>query len=228
MNLYDHLGTSIRSTTPWLTAQRWTRRLMADVCEGNSALKAVRHPLGFLCFPAWRGAGLGVCIHVWTENPRAVPTTSAVHAHSWDLFSIVLYGSVGNEIIDIDHAPAHPTHRLFEVRSGSDGDLMLATSELVTAQTRSRQRVRAGQAYALSAGAFHISDVPSEAVTMVLGIDRLGAPDLSLGSLSATDHRVRRTACTSTETRRIAGAVLTRLASIGPETGQIRSERVRS
>ncbi len=92
---------------------------MAGVADGSSDLTAVRHPLGFLCFPVLRGDNLGVCVHIWTEGVRAEPTTSPMHAHSWDLVSYVLYGTVRNDIIELTDGT---DQRVFEVRSGQAGD----------------------------------------------------------------------------------------------------------
>ncbi|WP_141717982.1 hypothetical protein [Nocardia altamirensis] len=201
----------IGSETAAPEVRRWARELLAAIVDGRSALTAVRHPLGFLCFPAWRGVGLGICVHVWTEGVRAEPTTSPMHAHSWDLLSTVLYGTVGNEILDVDTAAARPTHRLFEIHSAADGDLVRATRRLVTYRIRSHEQFHRGEVYTLPHGAFHVSDVRGEAATVVLGEDRRDRPDLSLGTLATTDHWVHRISCTPTETRRAARTVLANL-----------------
>ncbi|WP_280445076.1 hypothetical protein [Nocardia brasiliensis] len=211
MNEYARLRTLLAAEDAANAVRRWARDVLAGVVDGSADLTAVRHPLGFLCFPVWRGEGLGVCVHVWTEGGHAEPTTSPMHAHSWDLLSTVLYGTVGNEILEIDSAPACPTHRLFEIQSAADGDLVRATQRLVTYRTRSREEFRAGEVYTLPHGAFHVSDVRGAAATVVLGEDNRGHPDLSLGTLATTDHWVYRTPCTPTESRSAAQTVLDHL-----------------
>ncbi|GAA5053966.1 hypothetical protein [Nocardia callitridis] len=215
MDEYDRLHALVAATSG-RAVRAWARDFLTEVFEGRRDLVAIRHPLGFLCFPAWRGGGRGVCIHVWTEGVRADSTTSAMHAHSWDLLSIVLYGTVGNQILDVDDADDDtafaPTHRLFEVHSGSEGDLVRATPRAVGYRTRSTEHFRAGQVYTLRNGAFHRSDVRGEAATVVLGTDRVGTADLSLGTFGTGDHRVRRTPCTRSETRGAARTVLTHLS----------------
>ncbi|MFE9576486.1 hypothetical protein ACFYO1_08905 [Nocardia sp. NPDC006044] len=226
MNEYARLRTLIGSDHTGAAVRGWARGVLTDVVDGGSGLLAVRHPLGFLCFPAWRGDGLGICVHVWTEDVRADPTTSKVHAHSWDLLSTVLYGTVGNEIIEILGAPAPPTHRMFEIQSAADGDLVRATKRLVTYRTRSREHFHTGEVYTLPHGAFHVSDVRGEAATVVLGEDNLGRPDLSLGTPATTDHWVHRTLCTTDETRRAAHTVLAQLRNQSlPERLENRCER---
>ncbi|WP_330256554.1 hypothetical protein OG874_19530 [Nocardia sp. NBC_00565] len=211
MNDYARLRTLIGSDAAGPAVRRWTRDFMTAVLDGSAEVIAVRHPLGFLCFPAWRGDGFGVCVHVWTEGLRAYPTTSPMHAHSWDLLSVVLYGKVGNKILEVDSTPERPTHRVFEIHSAADGDVVRATAQLVAYRVRSSEHFRAGEVYTLPHGAFHVSDVQGEAATVALGEVRHGRPDRSLGTLATTDHRVHRTGCTPAETRRVAQTVLARL-----------------
>jgi hypothetical protein len=229
MTEYARLHTLIDSDAAATAVRRWTRTVLADVRAGRTELVAVRHPLGFLCFPVWRGGSrLGICVHVWTGGVRAHPTTSPMHAHSWDLLSVVLYGTVGNDILEIDSAPARPTHRLFEIHSAADGDLVRATARLVAYRTRSSERFRSGEVYTLPHGMFHVSNVGGEAATVVLGEDRRGTPDLSLGALATDDHWVRRTLCTATETRRAAQIVLDHLQDDAlPEQLENRCEQAR-
>ncbi|MGY4099197.1 hypothetical protein ACW2Q0_06505 [Nocardia sp. R16R-3T] len=211
MNDYARLRKLIGSDVAGPAVRRWARDFMTGVLAGRAEVGAVRHPLGFLCFPAWRDGGLGVCVHIWTDGLRSHPTTSAMHAHSWDLLSVVLYGEVGNEILEVDSAADRPTHRIFEIHSGADGDVVRATERMVRYRTRSSQRFRAGEVYTLPHGVFHLSDVRGEAATVVLGEVRPGRPDRSLGTPATTDHWVHRTGCTPIETRRAAQTVLDQL-----------------
>ncbi|QIS04844.1 hypothetical protein F5X71_23155 [Nocardia brasiliensis] len=211
MNEYARLRTLLALDDAANAVRDWAGAVLAGVADGSSELVAVRHPLGFLCFPVWRGEGRGVCVHVWTEGGYARPTTSPMHAHSWDLLSTVLYGTVGNEILEIDSAPSRPTHRMFEIQSAADGDLVRATPRLVAYRVRSREEFGAGEVYTLPHGAFHVSDVRGAAATVVLGEDNRGHPDLSLGTLATTDHWVHRTPCTPVESRGAARTVLDHL-----------------
>lgn len=236
MNDYDRLLTLIgsdaagrvtsseRRAVAGDTVRRWTYDLMTGVLGGRVEVTPVRHPLGFLCFPVWRGGGRGVCVHVWTAGLRAQPTTSPMHAHSWDLLSAVLYGRVGNQILDVTSATDRPTHRIFEIHSAADGDVVRATAQLVTCRTRSTEHFHSGEVYTLPHGVFHVSDVPGEAATVVLGEARPGRPDRSLGGLATADHWVHRTACTTTETRQAAETVLDHLSTL-PEQLEDRCER---
>src|SRR5690348_16595774 len=101
--------------------------MIREVAEGHRNLTAVRHPLGFLCFPVRRHDGDGVCVHLWTPGVAHTLTTSPMHAHSWDLISYVLYGSLRNQRISVTDALASPTHRIFEVHSRGDVDELRAT-----------------------------------------------------------------------------------------------------
>ena len=129
--------------------------MLREIAGGNAGLTAVRHPLGFLCFPAERLGGHGVCVHLWTPSVRQALTTSAMHAHSWDLTSYVLYGSLRNQHIGVTEAPATPTHRVFEVHSRGDTDELRATPRLVSCWPRTDRGYAAGEVYVLPAGEFH-------------------------------------------------------------------------
>ncbi|GAB2633403.1 hypothetical protein [Nocardia goodfellowii] len=211
MNLYARLRSSIASAAAAREVGTWVRDYLTPVAAGTALVPLVRHPLGFLCFPVWRGGDLGICLHVWAEGMRAQPTTSPVHAHSWDLLSIVLYGAVANDVFEVIEAPERPTHRVFEIQSGADGDLIRATSQVVAYHRRSHELFRAGDAYTLPHGVFHVSEVAGAAATVALGEYRHGKPDRSLGGLATDDHWVHRIPCTAAETRRVAQTVLDQL-----------------
>ncbi|MBH0779462.1 hypothetical protein [Nocardia bovistercoris] len=228
--MHDHLPARwpITSETTAADMRRWARAWLSDVVAGRGEVTAVRHPLGFLCFPVWRGGTLGICVHVWCDGVHARLTTSPIHAHSWDLVSFVLYGTVANEVVDVVDAAA-PTHRIFEVRSDEDGDLVRATPRLVRHRHRSRELFGRGDTYRLPRGVFHLSDVRGNAATVVLGDYRPDCPDRSLGAVLGEDHRVYRIRCTAEETRRFARVVLERLAdSNTPRELEDRCDQARS
>src|SRR5882757_10513589 len=85
-------------TARWVVPQ-WACGILGEVARGRTSITAMRHPLGFICIPVERAGDHGVCVHVWSGRlSRTSPTTSAMHAHSWDLISYVLYGSLRNEL----------------------------------------------------------------------------------------------------------------------------------
>jgi hypothetical protein len=216
VNEYARLHRLIASDAAGPGVRRWAGEYLSGITSGRVEVAAVRHPLGFWCFPAWRGAdGGGVCVHVWLAGVCGRPTTSPIHAHSWDLLSMVLYGTVGNDVVVIDRAAVPPSHRIFEIYSSADGDLVRATRRMVGCRIHARQHFRAGEVYTLPNGTFHVSDVQGDAATVVLGRSGYGGPDQSLGAPGLTDHRVCRTRCGAAETRRIATAALARLSKAG-------------
>jgi hypothetical protein len=203
------------------------------IVSGRRALRAVHHPLGFVCLPILRDGDDGVCVHVFGA-PGATPTgtetetgtgtgtgpdlpapdVSQVHCHSWDLTSTVLYGRLGNRRVDVDDTTREPTHRVFEVRSDPSGvDELRPTERLVRLLPGAEQTSARGQTYALPAGEFHTTVVPDgrPTATLVLGRTLPGRVDLSLGPLSAAGHRMVRRTCDATETARIARAALRRI-----------------
>jgi hypothetical protein len=195
-----------RGTRPELL-RGWVLTVLDDVAEGRRPLLAVRHPLGFTCLPVERAGPDGICVHAWPADPPPVqPTTSAMHSHSWDLLSHVLYGRVRNELIEVTDAPVDPAWRVYEVHSRGDVDEMAATDRLVSAVTATVESHSAGDSYALRAGGFHTSEVDrgQPAVTVALGRTTPGTCDLSLGAVDGHSHRIRRHRCDAAETARVA------------------------
>jgi hypothetical protein len=211
---YDEVYERILRRESGESAPDWALSVLNDIGEGYLTVTAVRHPLGFTCLPVVRDGPDGVCIHVWDGPPVAQPTTSAVHAHSWDLVSYVLYGRVRNETVTITDEPVAPTHRLFEVTSQGDLDEIRATRRLVRSTIRSAQTNDRAETYTVPAGQFHATVVPgNQAATVALGRTSPGTVDLSLGGLDMPTHRVRRRPCDRTATMRLARSVARRIAS---------------
>ena len=194
-----------------------TLSLMREIACGDLDMAAVRHPLGFLCFPAQRLDGHGVCVHLWAPGVRQALTTSPMHAHSWDLTSYVLYGSLRNQRIGVTDAPGSPTHRVFEVRSHGDADELHATARLVTARPVADSSHGAGAVYLLPAGEFHATVAPAgeEVATVVLSHSHAQGADLALGPVHVRSHTVTRSRCDAAETARAARTIADRLAAAG-------------
>ncbi|WP_219464341.1 hypothetical protein [Nonomuraea rhizosphaerae] len=161
----------------------------------KGGLRAVRHPLGFVCLPLERDGGDGVCLHLWSGAfGPAASTTSGIHCHSWDLVSHVLYGQMRNVHVLVTDAGRDATHRVFEVVSSAGGDRITPTGRTVRHETGLVEVFGAGDTYTLAAGRFHSSVVPEggEAATIALGSGRPGSRDLSLGPLDTAGHHVFR------------------------------------
>lgn len=194
---------------------RWASGVLGEVAQNRTSVVGVQHPLGFMCLPVDRTDEAGICVHVWSDSlPRASPTTSMVHAHSWDLTSYVLYGSVRNELIDVIDTPDEAEYRVFEIRSGEDVDEVRETPRLVRCEIRAAELNHPGDVYSLAAGIFHSTVVRGEAATVALGSSRPGTMDLSLGGINRKTHRVRRPRCDREETAHAARMVTERLAKI--------------
>jgi hypothetical protein len=192
----------------------WVRGVLGEITGSAAGIAAVRHPLGFICLPVRRSDEDGVCVHLWSRHLAGTrPTTSATHAHSWDLHSYVLFGQVQNELIEVTDEPVAGTQRIFEVHSLGEVDEIRATPRVVRQATREVQRNRTGDAYTLRAGNFHRSVVPPGVVTatVALGRTRSGLHDLSLGPLGGHTHRVARKRCDPDETARAVRAVTERI-----------------
>jgi hypothetical protein len=210
---YDDIAQSIRTGDAERTVPAMCLRTLTEIAEGRNPLRAVRHPLGFLCLPVQRAGELGVCVHVWTGAvAQASSSVSTVHSHSWDLVSFVLYGDVGNALMRVEDDSAG-THRVFEVHSRGDVDEILPTARLVRCLRQPLRVTSAGRTYRLTAGEFHESVLvgDSEAATVVLGRTRAEA-DLSLGPLDGPGHQIIRQRCSRGETEQAARIVVQKLA----------------
>ncbi|MFC4532919.1 hypothetical protein [Sphaerisporangium dianthi] len=190
-------------------------RLLLDIAAGRSAIRAVRHPLGFVCLPVERSGEHGVCVHLWSDDlPGVAATTSEIHCHSWDLVSYVLFGQVRNELAAIADRGPGASHRVFEVLSAGEVDSIRPTGRTVTYAPGASVAYRAGEVYTLRAGVFHRSVIPEGTVTatIALGSGRPGMADLSLGPLGTRAHRVVRRRCDDEETARAARLAAEHLA----------------
>jgi hypothetical protein len=214
MTTYDSFHRAMCNGTAKRDIPRWASDVLGEVAQNRTSVAGVRHPLGFVCLPVERTGKAGVCVHVWSDSlAYASPTTSTIHAHSWDLISYVLYGSVRNEVIDVIDAPDDASYRVFEIRSGGDVDEVRETPRLVRCQIRAAEFNHPGNIYSLAAGVFHTTVVQGEAATVALGNSR-GTRDLSLGGIDRTTHRVWRQRCDRDETAHAARVVTEQLAKI--------------
>jgi hypothetical protein len=225
MTNYDKLHQATRNGTARRTIPRWASGVLGDIARNATDVAGVRHPLGFVCLPIERTGELGICVHVWSDSlPRMSPTTSMIHAHSWDLTSYVLYGSVRNEVIDITDASDDAAYRVFEVRSGGDVDEMRETPRLVRCEVRTTELSHRGDVYSLTAGVFHATVVQGETATVALGSSRPGTMDLSLGGIDGKTHRVQRQRCDHDEAAQVVRVVTEQLAKISTVDQEDRGE----
>lgn len=211
MDTYTRLRSLLASASTKAAVRDWVHDYLVDVTTGRTDVTAVRHPLGFSCFPVWRHETLGICLHIWSADRPAPPITSMVHAHSWNLISHILYGTVVNEVIEVSADSGAGARRVFEVRSDAGGDTVCATPHSVRFRSRSREEFRSGDTYTLPHGVFHVTDVAGAAATIALGEHSPGALDLSLGEPATPDHRVERIPYSAERMRELARAVLDRL-----------------
>ena len=215
MTNYDRFHRAMLDGTAGQAVPRWASGVLDEVAHNRTSVAGVRHPLGFVCLPVERTGEAGVCVHVWSDSfPSASPTTSMMHAHSWDLISYVLYGSVRNEVINVTDAPDEAAYRVFEIRSEGDLDEVCETPQLVRCEIRATELNHRGDIYSLAAGVFHTTVVRGEAATVALGSGRPGILDLSLGGIDMKTHRVQRQRCDRNETAHAARVVTERLARI--------------
>lgn len=210
---YEELAAALRAERTALLRARAAAAL-AHIADGERELPAVRHPLGFLCLPLLRDGDRGICVHLFETGLDPEPDAAPMHAHSWDLSSHVLYGQVANLLVRTTGGGAHPTHRIFEIRSDPDGiDEIRPTSLLVRSRPGPRRTSSGGESYTLPAGEFHATVVTPghPAATLVLGLARPGGMDLSLGPLDGRAGRTVRRLCDQEQTAKTVRTALGRM-----------------
>ncbi|GAA3159954.1 MULTISPECIES: hypothetical protein [Streptomyces] len=211
---YDTLDRLLRPGTPREAPRAGITGVLEDIARGRRELRAVHHPLGFLCLPLVRDGARGVCVHLFGTGARPDPTAAPMHAHSWELRSYVLYGRVGNLPVTVTDAAHAPTHRIFEVISAPSGvDELRPTSRLVRCEPGPAAASGSGETYSLPAGEFHATVVTRDepAATLVLGRSLPGHTDLSLGPLHGRGHRTVRRLCGAEHTERTVRTALRRI-----------------
>ncbi|MEU6735958.1 hypothetical protein ABZ929_22670 [Streptomyces physcomitrii] len=137
-----------------------------------------------------------------------------VHAHSWSLTSLVLFGHVTNRSVRVVDDPVAPTHRVYEVMSSPDGtDEVRRTARLVRGEPDGFERSSIGDVYVVRPGEFHATVVSGgrPAATLVLGEKRSGHSDMALGPLSGKGRRSVREVCDRGETVVVVRAALRRI-----------------
>lgn len=215
---YDELEDALRAGPAPQGPREAVADVLGEIASGQRDLRAVEHPLGFLCLPVVRAGERGVCVHLFDGEATGAgaPTDAGVHAHSWELLSYVLYGHISNVPVRIsDPAPAPgPTHRVFEVHSAPDGtDELRPTERLVRSEPGPEHTSGGGETYTVAAGDFHSTVIRygEPAATLVLGRTRPGRSDLFLGPLHGRGHRTVRRLCGAEDTQRTVRAALRRV-----------------
>jgi hypothetical protein len=211
---YLYLSRAITEGRGPETIPLWSVEVLRMIAEGRRELRAAVHPLGFTCLPVIREGRYGVCVHAWLPGQEmAQPTTSPVHAHSWDLASYVLFGQLRNDLPHVVAAQSGAdVWRVLEIRSRGDADDIIPTQRLVHCEPgESAMNVR-DDVYTVPAGTFHSSaaDPTVPTVTVVLANAVVGGADLSLGSPGTPAHRVRRKRSGQAETAALARAIVDR------------------
>ncbi|MFJ4923014.1 hypothetical protein [Streptomyces sp. NPDC088725] len=211
---YDSLDRLLRPGATPDAARDSAAGALADIASGTRELRAVRHPLGFLCLPLVRDGTRGVCVHLFESGVPAEPTAAPMHAHSWELRSLVLYGQVINLPVCVRDRAPEPTHRVYEVHSEQSGvDELRPTSRLVRTEPGPVHTSSSGDTYSVRAGEFHATVVArgEPAATLVLGRSLPGRTDLSLGPLHGGGHRTVRRLCDAEHTERTVRTALRRV-----------------
>jgi hypothetical protein len=194
------------------TVEGWARTALPKIDLEQLSGPVVRHPLEFICMPLWRDEDLGLCLHVWPWEDR--DSSPVVHAHSWDLWSYVVCGTVINDVMSVRDEEENPEFGLYVVTSSGRVDEFQETGRMVACAPNERQEIPAGHVYRLSSGRFHRSGHRDFTVTLVLGEQREGLDNLVLGPTDGYhgDDLPRET-CSPDEARALIERIVARCRS---------------
>lgn len=215
------LGAMLRRRTDPSAIHEQAVTILEGLRDGRLEPPALRHPLGFIYVPLWRGDGATLRLHLWPAGPRPEPTTSPYHDHTWDLTSLVLYGLIENHLVEVDDAAPGAGFRMFEIHGAGSYDDIRDTGRHIRHRVRQIQRVAAGETYTMPAGLFHATYVPSgrQAATLVLAERRLRAPEHTIGTSGTASHSVTRMSCPAGDVAACAGAILRAMREPGTPRG---------
>jgi hypothetical protein len=163
------------------TAGEWAREALPAITPERLPASIVRHPLDFVCLPLYRNSTEGLCLHVWPQDEGTM--SSVVHAHSWDLWSYVVCGTVFHQIMHIHDDTGDPEYLVYRAKNVGGIDEIRATKRLVTCTPGDLQKVRAGQIYQLESGLFHRSGHQGLTATLVFGDHHEDRDNLVLGPI---------------------------------------------
>jgi hypothetical protein len=211
---FHGLDGAVRSGSAALVRRILWTAFLATIVSGERPLRAVHHPLGFVCLPVLRDADEGICVHVWPDTTSDRLATSNVHCHSWHLRSFVLEGTVHNQTFDLVDTADGPL-RVFVVNSAGGVDNIVSTDRLVDLKAAEPMSYHAGESYEMDAGIFHASPRlgSGTAVTVILGRQCPGAENLTLADRDARIRSSVRELFSAEETREIIRRVFPEYAA---------------
>jgi hypothetical protein len=185
---FDKLDTAVRKEGPAEVRRVLWDAFLSAVVSGERPLRAVRHPLGFVCLPVLRDdSPAGICVHIWSDgDPGDRLATSNVHCHSWHLLSYVLSGTVHNQTYDLaDNIDG--ASQVFVVKSVGGTDDIIATDRRVDVKATGLRSFHTGEYYEMPAGQFHASPRRGSgpAISVVLGVQSRGNDNLTLAEPGA-------------------------------------------
>jgi len=159
------------------------------------------HPLGFLYFELFRQQSLTVRLHIWPGRTlRQTIHVTPIHSHDWKLQSLVLCGTITNTVHCLRGSSIDPTHRVYRVFHNENIDYLVPTSQVGTVVEGSVTRLFQSDAYVVSAGELHSTEVDEATISATLLLathsPKLSAPEV-LGPLSGRPYTHRRPRCTS-------------------------------
>jgi len=130
------------------------------------------HPLGFIDIPLTQRSSLTkLSIHVWHPRfSKAQKPYQICHSHGWHLSSIVLTGSLQNEIFEVQDNPRGHA-RIHEIGYHGSTSYSSATSRRVTAAIAETEQYSIGDTYTLPSDQYHWTSTPNSLLVTLMCSD---------------------------------------------------------
>ncbi|HEX6077455.1 MAG TPA: hypothetical protein VFZ32_19630 [Micromonosporaceae bacterium] len=198
------------------TVKAWAVETLNELVEGTRACNAVRHPLGFICFPLLRDGDYGTCIHYWpTVLDASSRKVTAVHSHSWHLVSHVLAGRLTNHLSTISDLQSSSSE-LYVVTSNTSEDVIVPTGRRVRVIEECSTTFIANETHEMTAGKFHWTEFPTDTptVTVVAGRNEVGRSNFLVDKVGAVPRCVKRRTCSPADSKTTAQRIVELLRDV--------------
>jgi hypothetical protein len=138
--------------------------------EGESAMVAQRHPLGFFACKWELEGGRTLRLHLWSkEFGWAQEPGWEIHDHVFSFSSLLLFGALRNRTYDIEEASGTDAeYSVYDVTyKGSESSMNLIRKSVGLKLTSDAEE-SAAASYSMNGGVLHSSDLMSERAMTVL------------------------------------------------------------
>lgn len=202
----DHIADALSQGHVPGRLEVWREALLDTLLDSRATTpppRALWHPLGCLYLELARDAAWSVRVHAWgCGGAAAAGGALAVHAHDFEMNSLVLAGCIEHRVYEPEPGP--PTHQFYEIEERGDLELLRPTGRCGRFEARPALRVDAGRPYRMPAGQYHLAGPAEGGSALSFVVAALGPPrgDALLGPLPGRETlRTERRPCSAAQWR---------------------------